>query len=360
MQGEFWPDALAKVVQLKRPTRPNYREAGELVETLAASMPREQAMPLHRLRWSEATACCPSAYQAMLDRVAGLVPDDVLAGHGLVAAQHLFPTTLCLIDTCLDKGMKPEDVFVLSTPYATNPLVAAYLRAEGVTVMEAKDAGGATRAFEEHRVGELQQFLGRVTEHPRPPKGFVVLDDGGMLTTTIAGRKPLDGSELTAQSLAESFPPELTATVEQTTRGLTELSMEPLSYDAVTVANMPGKQREGGLVGWSITASLLQDLRQMGQLDRVKRIAVVSAGVIGLAVAENLKRAGFEVTLHDKDPVKVAAAIAAGFTATIDLRDSLKTTDLVLGRDGQALARCRCARGLVGPRRAGLVRGHRG
>ncbi|MBL8949324.1 MAG: hypothetical protein JNK82_01010 [Myxococcaceae bacterium] len=326
-------DALAGAATMKRPERPNYRAAAELVEELSRTLPANEARPLIDVL-VRGNGLLPAKVPA-LERTARQVPEDALKGHGLVAVQHLFPTTVCLVDACLEKGMKAEEVFLLGTPYATNPLVAAYLRAQGVTVMEAKDSGGATRAFEEHRMGELQQFLGHVTLHARPPNGYVVLDDGGMLATTIAGHKSLAGSGVDAAALQRMFPPSLTATVEQTTRGLTELSLNPLKYDAVAVASSPGKAREGNLVGWSITKSLLQDLKQRGALDRVKQVAIVSAGVIGLNVAGHLKRAGFGVTVHDLDPKKLELARAAGFEASNDLRSALPNTQLVLGATGK-------------------------
>lgn len=330
--GVVLAESLVSAQALGRPSRPNYREAADLVTFLSESMPAQDSMPLIDALVRGNGLLPPSL--PTLDKVSRLVPSGTLEGHGLVAAQHLFPSTVCIVDAFLAKGMKAQDIFMVGTPYATNPLVAAYLRSKGVTVMEGRDAGGASRDFEKNRLSELHQFLGRVSQAPRPAKGFVVLDDGGLLATTIGGHRSLDGSGLSLDSLRKTFPPELTSTVEQTTRGLTELSQAPLAYDAVTVANSPGKKREGNIIGWSLASTLLQDLRQMGRIDEVRRIAVVSAGTVGLAAARHLKAAGFEVSVHDNDPVKVAEA-SREFPASVDLRDHLATTDLVLGCTGK-------------------------
>ena len=278
-----------------------------------------------------------------LDAVKKTINSGVLDGKGLCAVQHLFPTLVPLVEACIEKGMDPNEMHILGTPYSSNPLVAAYLRILGVHVMEAEDVGGNTREFEEHRVREIGVFLDHVARSgPTPPKGWKILDDGGLLQCAIAGHKKVEG--LDASKLKALFPPEISDAIEQTTRGLTELAKQPLSYRTVTVANSDGKKEEGGIIGWSLADALLHELRQTGQLGEVQRITLVSAGTVGLRTAEELRSLGFEVTVVDRDESKLLAAKAAGFAVASDVSHTLPTCDLIYSctgktaLDGHALA----------------------
>lgn len=314
------------------PERPNLRFLAATLEALRRSLPPEAARRLAD-ELVRKNGLIPTEVPA-LDAVKKTVPRDVLNGRGLCAVQHLFPTLVPLVEACIDKGMDPKAMHILGTPYSSNPLVAAYLRILGVHVMEAEGVGGNTREFEEHRVREIGVFLDEVARSgASPPKGWKILDDGGLLQCAIAGHKEIEG--LDAAQLKSLFPPETTDAVEQTTRGLTELDKHPLMYRTVTVANADGKKEEGGIIGWSLAEALLHELRQTGRLQNVHHITLVSAGTVGLATARELRDLGFEVTVVDRDETKRLAAKAAGFSVAPEVADTLGDCDLIYSCTGK-------------------------
>lgn len=333
VEGQALLDALAAAQARTPSTRPNYRFLSGTLEHLGLLAPVE-ARDIAGV-FVRASGLIPTSIPA-LDAVRADTPAGALAGKGLCAVQHLFPTLVPLIEACIARGMAPGDIHILGTPYATNPLVASYLRLLGVHVTEARDFGGATRDFEQVRVQEIGAFLGSVVHSgSQPPNGWKILDDGGLLQGTIAGHEHIDGVGLDATDLARAFPPDRCEAVEQTTRGLTELAKHPMVYPTVAVARSPGKREEGGIIGWSLADALLHELRQTGRIDDVHDVTLVSAGTVGMATAHHLKDAGFTVTLVDVDPQKRAAAKDAGFAVAARVEDTVANADLVFSCTGK-------------------------
>jgi hypothetical protein len=279
------------------PEAPNYNFCAGVVQALASLLGAEKALPLvDRLVRND--RLIPQRVPA-LDEALKMVPPEHFRGRGLVAIQHLFPTTIALFEAFLARGMRASDIHVLGTPYASNPLVAAYARLKGMNVSPARDKAGATRSFEEHRTAEILSFMVSISVlGRRPPNGWVALDDGGMLHSLIHGEKkdPRGWSTDPAlwEPIAELFNAPIHG-VEQTTRGLTELAGADLSYPVIKVADAPGKIEEGKIIGWDLAASLLRELNWRERTDVVHKLGVVSAGTVGLETATFLRDAHNEV-----------------------------------------------------------------
>ncbi|MCC6806788.1 MAG: hypothetical protein IT381_05155 [Deltaproteobacteria bacterium] len=274
---------------------------------------------------------------ACLDRVAVEVERDRLRGERMIAVQHLFPTYVPLVEALADKGMRFEDMHILGTPYASNPLVVTYLRdVLGAHCEPGVDRGGNTRDFEESRVEHVQRFVSGVCERvaDRPGQRWVVVDDGGMLTQCINGYREMTPEAQAA--IQRTFDPKRLRGVEQTTRGMTEMAKMTLPYSVVAVATAWAKKDlgEGQVIGWALTEAFLRELKQTNAAE-CKRVAIVSAGSVGLAFAEHMREAGYEVTLVDRDPDKLAAARARGFAVADEVEKIVGDVDAVLGATGK-------------------------
>lgn len=327
-EGAALAAALDRVSSRPVPERPNYPFLAEVVGALRRLMPARAVRPLVDALVRN-DQLIPAKIE-VLDRAAASVRKDRFSGEGLVAVQHLFPTLVPLVEKLIEKGMKPEDIHILGTPYTRNPLVAEYLSLLGVHVQVAEDTGLSTRGFEEHRQREIAKFLtGVASRKPLPPKGVQVLDDGGLLHLSLAGHGALDAATRSIFEKARKKG------VEQTTRGLTELSKHPLSYDIVTVGDAEAKRREGKIIGWSLASSLVHEMRQTDLLDEVKHISLVGAGTVGLETGRELRDLGFGLSFVDLDEGKRKSAEARGFEAHASLGDVRDTTDLVFGATGK-------------------------
>jgi hypothetical protein len=330
--------SLNDAAALGTPARPNYTFASRVIEELRLSMPAHTARPLIDVLVRD-SGLVPKQL-AVLDVVKDRVPHDAVAGRGLVAVQHLFPTIVPMIEAMIEKGMDPSQMFILGTPYASNPLVASYLRTLGVNVMVGSDTGGNTRGFEEHRIGEVHRFLNEVVRTAvAPANGWKLLDDGGMLQTIIAGQKPVPDSGASSTTLQQLFDPTFTDAVEQTTRGLTELKKQPIAYRTVAVASSAPKQREGDVVGWALAEALLLESTQASRLSDQARVGVVSAGTIGINTAKHLRAAGFDVELVDTKAEARARATTAGFVAHDSVDRISDHVDVILSCTGHTSLR---------------------
>lgn len=328
---------LLEAGQRGSPPKPNYVFLAEVVESLGALLGPHQALPLVD-RLVRRDELIPKSVPA-LDQALALVPDGALRGQGLVAIQHLFPTVIPLLEAFTHKGMRPDDIHVLGTPYASNPLVVAYGRLKGYRLEPGRDRAGATRSFEEHRVAEVLGFVASVGLQARvPARGFVALDDGGLLHGLFARAKrdPRGWCEdPQVAGAVERIGAAVRQGVEQTTRGLTELASIDPAYGVVTVANAPGKVAEGRVIGWDLAQGLLRELHWRGKADTLERVGVISAGTVGLQLSSFLRDdLGFETQLVDKDSIKRRNAEALGYRAAPRVAELAEAPELLYACTG--------------------------
>ncbi|MFC1611654.1 hypothetical protein ACFL6C_11900, partial [Myxococcota bacterium] len=306
---------LADAVNEVRPRRPDYHLMAEVVEQIQELVPQGQARDLVDALVRH-DGLIPERLQ-VLDRAMQEVPDGRLNDNGLCGALHLFPTSVPLLEALVAKGMRPEDIHVSGTPYASNALVAAYCRMLGMDVRAEYPVALPTGAHQRSRLRDQYDLLQRVADLPPPPGGWVVADDGGMLHVAVSGAKRhllryrQDLAEIidaTAEQVQRMLAQGPVRGSEQTARGLTELhNLEahdiPLPYSVVTLGDAPVKKdHEAPYIGWSLANSLREELWHRGLTDdRVKRITLVGAGSVGFEAALHLKAGGFQVTVVDPD-----------------------------------------------------------
>jgi hypothetical protein len=342
-EGRGLVDALRWMPNRPTPERGSDAFLGGVLKNLGELLPKDKALALAD-KLVRNDALIPKSVPT-LDYAKTLVPPDVLSGKGLVAVQHPFPTFVPLLEALVDKGMRPQDIHVLGSGYFEGAMVREYCRLKGFDVdTEHGEETWSQRAATFH-ASDLQDFLGRVaTSGPPPPKGWVVLDDGGLLHSTMGGHtKELthfneaasERADRDQRVIAKAFAPDKVKGVEQTTRGLTEMAKHPPPYPVVTVADAPGKAREAEMIGYSVAHSFLSDLRHQPNAKDVHKVVVISAGKIGRCTAEHLKQAGYEVSLMDTDPKKVEEAKALGFDATVDLQQARRGAQAILACTGK-------------------------
>jgi hypothetical protein len=332
-EAEVVLTALRRAEKITVPDRPNYVGMARIVDALAAMGSKEEVLPLVRAL-VRGPGLIPRSLPA-LDAVAAQIPDDALKGCGVVGAQHLLTNTVPLVEMFLQKGMEPRHVQLHGTPYNNNPLVISYLKLLGVGVTPGQDNLGSTRFIKELKLQELEHFVGQVCASERPPRGWTLLDDGGLLQKVISGAEGSSYGHARPDPtlLRWHFDPASTLAVEQTTRGLTEVPNP--SCPTVAVARAEGKKREGKVIGWALADSLVLELKQRGKDLRTARTALVGAGTIGLEAALQLRACGLDVCVVDLDPAVRARAEAEGFRAFLRAEDALGEVNVVLSCTGR-------------------------
>src|SRR5262245_10954691 len=184
-----------------------------------------------------------------------------LAGASVAGVQHLLGSTGGLVAGMVKTGVAPGDIALSGKAYSEHRKVKADLRRRGVHVHRAGDLDALVR----HVIARLRRGEGRV----------LVLDDGGQLIRRLHEKVP------------EDLLPRLAA-VEQTRRGIEEISGLPLGFPVINVAESWAKLRfETPLIGSSVVVALERELARLASAGVAPRgkILLVGYGAVGSAIA---------------------------------------------------------------------------
>ena len=252
----------------------------------------------------------------LLDKmVADLKGKKPLRGKNVLWVSHLLATAVPLAGALRSAGTLAKSTIVVGTPYGTNPAVRKTLSEDGFDVRVpplsvAKYEKAVRRAVDD-----------MVAQHRRNHKPVVVLDDGG-LVTKILHSDPRYADVLPAFKI-----------VEQTTRGITLAEKQSLKVPVINVARSLSKRAEGIFIGQAVAAKVLQGLRRSGRELSGTQVTVMGYGIVGQAVAAELKRAGARVTVVESSGARAKAARKAHFTVTTKAR-ALPRSEVVIGATG--------------------------
>lgn len=331
-EGRTLLELIEHATQVVQPDRPNYPMMAEIVTTLWQG--KEDVALLLVEALVRSSDLIPRSL-GPLEKVAAQIPDDALEGKGLIASQHLLTNTVPLLEMLIRKGMDPADIHVHGSPYANNPLVIVYLQMRGMHIVPGGDNLGHARDLKEKRLYELENFVAEVSEARKPPRGWKVLDDGGLLhkVLTLSEGSSYRALGVQSEDYREQFFSGPIEGIEQTTRGLTELG-DRLHYPTVAVARAEGKRREAGMIGWALADSLWLELKQRGLPPDQTPVAIVGAGKVGYAAALRAREAGVPVVVVDPNPEVRERAISEGMKAFESIAKALPHVDVALSCSG--------------------------
>ncbi len=327
---------------------------------------------------------------AALDWVSEHLPKDLFADTLIILGLHGQETQEATIAKLIEHGADPSRILWAPPFYSADPETLRRVAQYGVHVVQPPGARTAwpegiptphlspeeqalrrwvherTRpapgsphddgyrfgAYEPARLHQLRRVL-QVAPRLLPPSGKVLVgDDGGLIQRLLHQDSALT-SRFADFSLAPflitsgqqphvadaPLPPhmlERSAGVEQTTRGMTELSRLTLHSRVVDVARAMGKKLERGMIAESILSALLECLPDAGIESLAgKRLVLAAYGWIGSAVARLAKSLGFDVVLFDNDEGVLQQAERDGFTVTRDLAAAVRDADVLLGCAGK-------------------------
>jgi len=242
------------------------------------------------------------------------------AKHNVVMVQHMLGQAIPLCQELARGGMDMSKAEYIGVPYQKNPAVKLSLeRSMGlkVTVPERGDIDGmwdhvcaaVDRAYERHLVNG---------------EPILILDDGGYASKYIATKY---------KDQAKIF-----CVVEQTTRGLTEISqIDPKPTFAIAnVAGSYGKRFESAQVGDAVVQCVRRVLDEVATTPTRKEVLIVGGGKVGLGVADSFKGDGARVTFFDPyvTPTRKKELEALGYTVLTDKSAALNKKFLVVGCSG--------------------------
>lgn len=236
-----------------------------------------------------------------------------LEGFEIIVAQHLFPTTMGLVDALLKNGLARDKLHLIGKSYSTHERTYAALLGQGIDVDSssrqdhdlAEDAavrlaGAARRQLAKIFSGVSEAELNDAAARPR----FVLFDEGGKLIET----------------LHKEFPryAKLCIGVEHTDRGMQllddlERAGGKVLLPVVDMARSTAKKQfESPAIGESVVFHTELELRELGAQPQKLEACVIGYGAVGKATADALRRRGYAVFVHDVDPAALQRARADG------------------------------------------------
>lgn len=250
-----------------------------------------------------------------------------------VFVQHLFASTVPMIQALAGDHIAPEGVFILGKPYSTNYATLLRLRSKGFFIHPGSVHYEGGKEYHEEADQHIDSLLERAilyfeTVRTSPEHKILLVDDGGRAIRMLH------------QARYAKWLPSF-CFVEQTRRGIRELQDLDLKAPVMNVAESRAKlEFESPLIAESILTELNNTLRKVEEIKllRSRKFLVVGFGAIGQAVAKEVHEKGFEVGVYDIDASKVAHVDPQLYTVENDLVQALPKYNIILGCTGyQAL-----------------------
>jgi S-adenosylhomocysteine hydrolase len=209
----------------------------------------------------------------LLEVVSGIYKDTDLREVILIACQHLLGTTVDLFDSLIEKGLKPENVYIIGKCYSTDRRVVDVLRARGMFVSPDSESFNSSISFDEQFQSYIDFFIRNIKIDFAQCEKIIVLDDGGHLLLYL--NDFLKNSNKIVG-------------IEQTSSGYNRLHKIDLKFPVINVARSQVKLEVESPI---IAQALFNKLESYIQLSKVGKtdILVVGLGYIGSFLLKLLK-----------------------------------------------------------------------
>lgn len=193
----------------------------------------------------------------------------------VIACQHILGTTFDIFEELFEKGLKPENVFLIGKCYSTNRETFDLFQKRGVNISEASFAFDSHISFDELFQKNIEKFFKNI-QSSIDLKSFervVILDDGGYLI-----------------ALSNDFLKGLQNVVgiEQTTSGYEKIKTLKLNFPVLNIARSKAKLEIESPFIAEIAADKIEEYLQKHQVES-PNILVVGVGYIGTAISALLK-----------------------------------------------------------------------
>lgn len=244
--------------------------------------------------------------------------ENVLDGyHGidfssmvLIAAQHILPTTLTMLLSFIDRGLKPDNIFLLGKCYSTDNQTLEKLRVLGVYVCDSSNEFIYDVEYSTTYKKNVEDFGCRVLPLIKEKNKVICLDDGGYLISFLSDLSEIPNLDLTA--------------IEQTSSGYERIKKQNLTFPVINVARSYAKLNYESEI---VVRTVLNAIEKILHPEMVElRCLVIGGGAIGLSAARKINK-NFSTDLIDINSSK-------SWNSYHECMSNLHCYDLVLGCSG--------------------------
>jgi len=231
----------------------------------------------------------------------------------LVAVQHLFKTTVSLIQEILDSGISLNDCHVLGKAYSSIPSVCSALIKNGVIPAIPPLASPGLYKYSQRRF--IKHWYDDICKSQKENQSLILLDEGGDLLRAVSS-KTLHSSNVCG--------------IEQTRFGLSAIAKT--SFPVIQVADSAIKRH---LEPPIITREIIRAFSRLSA-GQSPRIGVIGIGSLGSCVASALRDAGKDVLVYDQSQVAVKNISQTSRLIKIceSPKQMLRECDVILGCTG--------------------------
>lgn len=207
----------------------------------------------------------------------------------LIGAQHILPSFLTMLQSFFDRGLSPENVFIIGKCYSTDLRTYNQLSSLGVHICPSSLEFRKDLSFDSHYGSNIKSFTKRIVRN-NLTKGqlVVVLDDGGELISYLNSCPERENFSLVG--------------VEQTTSGYQKVKSLDLNISIINVARSYAKlQVESKIVAKTAVKEIFN--RISSSAIQTKNILIFGNGAVGSALANAMGKK-YNVSLTDINPEK--------------------------------------------------------
>ncbi len=195
----------------------------------------------------------------------------------IIAAQHILPSTLSLVEEMMNAGLEPHNLFMLGKCYSTDDLVMGQLLELGVDVSATSMSFDPRLPYDTQYQLHVGAFLSRSLDslELEAVDRIIILDDGGYLLAEAAHH-------------CTRLPVDLVG-VEQTSSGYAKLQHLGLSFPVVNIARCRAKLDIEAK--WIAEQAVYFLTRNLDILETPRQQALIlGGGAIGRAVLEQVRQ----------------------------------------------------------------------
>ena len=249
----------------------------------------------------------------LLKHTQTLFPDIDLSDITLITCHHILEIDFLVLKAFFEKGLKPQNVYVIGKAYSTSEHVLHKYREVGIHVANASNRINPRKSFDDYFSEEITKFLDELAG--RVKGNVIVWDDGGMLNKELIKR-------------VGTLPFRVIASLEQTSSGFNALSGIDLKFPIVNMARSKAKlQFETPFIVEKNLKKLYEYLHQHNK--SMQKVLIIGGGVIGREMKKHLLARGVLVDVFD------VQSGASDFPENTTIDDILSIYDIIIGTTGK-------------------------
>lgn len=202
----------------------------------------------------------------------------------IIGAQHILPSTLVMLQSFFDRGLSPQNTFLIGKCYSTDFFTYNQLRNLGVNVCPSSFEFKKRMDFDSYYSLNINSFAKKILNNNNfKNKKIIIIDDGGELIHFVNKYSQIDCLSVSC--------------LEQTSSGYQKIKNLNLNMGIVNVARSFAKLKyESKIVVKTAVKEIFNKISN--KIINPSNVLVVGNGAIGNTLANALE-GKFNVSVHD-------------------------------------------------------------